>query len=169
MVKIIKLSQIHAAINDTITNALVGTDFSQVTIYSEDEKSAFQSNTDGTVTALLRPSLRITFDSTQAGKFNSQLKERNLTVRIYFFAQDKYKYKKDNLKMQDLIENAFLEDVQVTPSFFMPISNEEGVQSQIIDTVLECSFDLYSLEEIYDDSALEPIEELNFNLNLEEE
>lgn len=164
MVKIIKLSQIHAAINTTIENALVRTDFSQVTIYSEDEKSAFQINNDGSVIALLRPSLRITFDSAQASKFNSQLKERNLTVRIYFFAQDKYKYKKDNLKMQDLIENAFLEDVQITPSFFMPISNEEGVQSQVIDTVLECSFDLYSLEEIYDDSALEPIEELNLNL-----
>lgn len=169
MVKIIKLSQIHAAINTTITNALVGTDFSQVPIYSEDEKRAFQTNDNGSITALLRPSLRITFDNTQAGKFNSQLKERNLTVRIYFFAQDKYKYKKDNLKMQDILENAFLEDVQVTPSFFMPVSNEEGVQSQVIDTVLECSFDLYSLEEIYDDSALEPIEELNFNLNLEEE
>jgi hypothetical protein len=70
--------------------------------------------------------------------------------------------------MQDIIENAFLEDVQVTPSFFMPVINEEGVQSVITDTVLECSFDLYSLEEIYDDSNLEPIEDLSFNLNSEE-
>lgn len=108
------------------------------------------------------------FENTQAVKFNSQLKERTLTVRVYFFAKDRYDYKLDNLKMQDIIENIFLEDVKVTDTFYMPIHDEEGVQSVVTDTVLECSFDLYSLEEIYDDSNLENIEELNFKLNLNE-
>lgn len=147
--------QINKAINNTIESALVDTDFKDVEIVAKDF-------TDG----IQRPSLKVGFDNSKTGKFNKQLKERTLTVRVYFFAKDKNYYKIDNLKMQDIIENAFLEDIQITPSFFMPIVNEEGVQSEIIDTVLECSFDIYSLEEIYDDSALEPIETLNLKLEL---
>jgi hypothetical protein len=152
----ITLTQINKGINDTIYAALVGTGFEGVKIIAED------------TTEITRPSLKVMLPSTQTGRFNNILKERTLTVRVYFFAKDRYKYKLDNLKMQDILENAFLEDVKVTDTFYMPLISEEGVESIVTDTVLECSFDLYSLEEIYDDSNLEPIEELNFNLNLEE-
>lgn len=164
----ITLKQINKAINNTIIAALVDSDFADVPIVSEDTTEALKKGEDGTCINVIRPSIKVTFDNVQSGKFNSQLKERTLPVRIYFFAKDKYKPKLDNLAMQDIIENAFLEDVQVTPSFFMPISNDEGVQSDITDGVLQSTFELYSLEEIYDDSNLENIEELNFNLNLEE-
>lgn len=152
----IKLNDIRTAINQTVINALIGTKFEGI-------KPTIIDNIDG----IQRPSIRITFDNTKTGKFNSQLKERTLTCRLYFFAQDKNKYRNDNLEMQDIIENAFLEDVKVTDTFYMPIL-DDGVESVVTDTILECSFDLYSLEEIYDDSALEPIEELNMKFNLEE-
>jgi len=148
--------QINKAINNTIQSALVGTDFAGLELVAKD------------FTEIQRPSLRIMFDNTKTGKFNSQLKERNLTVRLYFFAKDKNKYKLDNLKMQDILENTFLEDIQVTDTFYLPITSEDGVESDVVDTVLQCSFDVYSLEEIYDDSALENIEDLNLKLKIEE-
>lgn len=157
MVKIITLMQINKSINDTITNALVGTDFKDVPIVAKDF-------TDG----IQRPSLKVSFDNAKTGKFNNQSKERTLTTRVYFYAKDKNKYKIDNLKMQDIIENAFLEDIQVTDSFYLPIINEDGVESDVVDTILQCSFDVYSLENIYDDSALENIEDLNLKLKIEE-
>jgi hypothetical protein len=164
----IKVSQIHTAINTTIENALIGTDFSEVEIISEDVRSGYQSEDDVNGISVIRPSLRVTFDTSESTKFNGQLKERTLPVRIYFFCKDRYKYKADNLAMQDIMENAFLEDVQVTPSFFMPLADDGNVQCSTTDGVLQIAFDLYSLEEIYDDSNLEPIEDLIFNLELKE-
>lgn len=153
----IKLNDIRDAINKTIINALAETKFDGI-------KPTAIDYTDG----IPRPSLRVIFDGAKTGKFNRQLKERTLTIRVYFYAKNKDKYRDDNIEMQDIIENAFLEPIKVSDTFYMPIVSEDGVSSEVIDTVLECSFDLYSLEEIYDDSDLEPMEELNINLNYEE-
>jgi len=168
VVIMITLKEINKAITNTIKAALINTEFEGVEIIPEDTKEALKKETDGSVINVTRPSIKVTFDNGQSAKFNSQLKERTLPVRVYFFAKDRYKSKLDNLAMQDLLENAFLEDVKVTDTFYMPITSEEGVQSSTTDGVLQSTFDLYSLEEIYDDSNLENIEELNFNLNLEE-
>ena len=65
--------------------------------------------------------------------------------------------------MQDILENTFLNDVQVTETFYMPI-DEEGVTCSVTDSVLQCSFDLYSLEEIIDTTEYEPMEELILDL-----
>ena len=164
----ITLKQINKAINNTIEAALVDTEFSDVKIISENLQEAFKSDGDGTYINVIRPSIKVTFDTTQAGKFNSQLKERILPVRIYFFAKDRYKPKLENLAIQDILENTFLEDVKITDTFYMPINEDGDIQCSITDGVLQVTFELYSLEEIYDDSNLENIEELNFNLNLEE-
>lgn len=152
----ISIIQINKAVNDTINNALIDSDFSSVPIIAEDVKEP-----------IVRPSIKVQLENTRTGKFNSCSKERTLTVRVYFFAKDRYKYKIDNLKMQQILEDIFLEDVKVTGTFYMPIT-EEGIECNVTDSVLQCSFDLYSLEEIYDDSDLENIEELNFNLSIEE-
>lgn len=162
----VTLKQINKAINNTVKSALVDTEFVNVEIVSEDTTEALKKETDGSYINVIRPSIKVTFDTTQSGKINSQLKERTLPVRVYFFAKDKNKPKLDNLAMQDLLENVFLEDVKVTDTFYMPIA--EDIECSTTDGVLQVTFDLYSLEEIYDDSNLEPIEELNFNLNLEE-
>ena len=66
------------------------------------------------------------------------------------------------------MENAFLEDVKITDTFYMPINEDEDIQCSITDGVLQVTFELYSLEEIYDDSNLENIEDLNFNFYLKE-
>ncbi|MBN7575412.1 hypothetical protein C1H57_08335 [Clostridium sp. 2-1] len=153
----VTLNEIRTAINNTIINALKGTKFEGV-------KPTAIDFTDG----IPRPSIRLIFDNSRTGKSNSNLKERTLTVRVYFYAENKDRYRNDNIEMQDILENTFLEDVKVTDTFYMPLVEDGEVECEVVDTVLQCSFDLYSLEEIYDDSNLEPIEELNFNLNLEE-
>jgi len=158
------LPQIIKAINRTIEDALIDTDFGDVGLVPFDTKEVLKKEADGSVTSILRPSIKVQLEKGKSGKFNSCNKERNLTVRIYFFAKDRYKYKIDNLKMQDIIENAFLEDIKVTDTFYLPIVSEDGVESEVVDTVLQCSFDLYSLENIYNDSALEDMTELNLKL-----
>jgi hypothetical protein len=110
-----------------------------------------------------RPSIKISMEDDKSSKFNNCNKERTLTVRVYFFAKDKNKYKIDNLNMEDIIQNAFLNDVKVTDTFYMPIT-EDGINCTTIDTVLECSFDLYSLEEIPDNTEYELMEELDFTM-----
>jgi len=154
----INLIQINKAIKIMIQNALIGTSLSDVEIKPEDDITE----------KTLRPYLKIQIEDNKTGKFNSCNKERTLTCRVYFFAKNRYKYKIDNLKMQDIIENTFLEDVQVTDAFSMPVL-EDGVDSTIVDTVLVCSFDLYSIEEIEDTTDYEPMEELILNLEYEGE
>lgn len=157
----IALSTILTAVNTNILNALGDTDYSKVEIISKDF-------TDG----IIRPSIRVLYNST-TGKFNRQLKERVLNIKILFYAKDKNNYKNDNINMQDILENTFLEDLFVQEGFFMPYCNSngdvEGIQSEIVDSVLQVSFNLYSREAIYDDSNLEDIGDLEFNLNLEQE
>lgn len=160
----ITLKQINKAINKHIKSALMDTDFVDVPIISQDIKKSLKNDIDGKVINIIRPSIKVTFDASQIGKFNSQLKERTLTVRVYFFAKDRYKTKLDNLEMQDILENAFLEDIQITDTFYMPISEDEDIQCTTTDGVLQVAFDLYSLEEIEDTTVYEPMENLYFDL-----
>lgn len=106
---------------------------------------------------IIRPSIKVQIENSTNGKFNAHNREKSLTCRVYFFAEDRYKYKIDNTKMQDILENAFLDDLQVKESFFIPIDN---VESEVADTVLICSFDLYVIELIPDNDLSEPIEDL---------
>ncbi len=152
----IALSSILKAVNQNILNALADTDYSNVKITSKDF-------TDG----IIRPSIRVLYNSS-AGKYNASLKERLLNIKILFYAKDKNNYNLDNINMQDILENAFLEDLFIQEGFYMPYCNSngdiEGIESEVVDTVLQCSFNLYSRENIYDDSALDNMEELTINL-----
>lgn len=151
----ISILQINRAINEMIVNSLKDTEFSEVPIIAEDVSEP-----------IVRPSLKVQFGKDNTGKFNSCTKERTLTVRVYFFAKDRKKYKIDNLKIQDILENVFLDDVRVTDTFYMPIT-EEGVDFNTTDSVLQCSFDLYSLEEIVDTTQYEETGELILNFEYE--
>ncbi|OOM81790.1 hypothetical protein CLPUN_09740 [Clostridium puniceum] len=162
----ITLQQINKAINDTIKGALSCTNFSDVLIKSEDIQEALKKSADGSINSEIRPSIKVKLEQSKIEKFNSRNKERTLTVRVYFFAKDRYKYKNDNMKMQDILENAFLEDIKVTDTFYMPIL-EDGVDFSVTDSVLQCSFDLYSVELISEEPG-EPMEELKLDFNLHE-
>jgi len=144
------LLEINKATKNKIKAALVGTAFSTVPIIAEDVSEP-----------IIRPSLKVNIESSTNGKFNANCREKTLTIRVFYFAKDRYKYSIDNAKMQELLENAFLEDLQVTEGFFIPI---ESVSSEVSDTVLICSFDLYSVELLpSNDTDLENMEEIKQN------
>lgn len=145
----ITLLQLNKAINDTITAALNGTDFSEVPLIAYDTKEGIK-----------RPCIKVEMQNCKNGKFNINSREKTLTVRVYFFASDRYQYKIENVKMQDILENAFLEGLQ-TQDYFISI---DEVQAETIDTVLELSFDLHIIDllpEPTTDSQGETIETMN--------
>ncbi|MEG3040895.1 MAG: hypothetical protein RR891_02750 [Clostridium sp.] len=146
----ITLLDINKAINDKIKLALVKTEFNKVSILAEDISEP-----------IIRPSLKVGIENSTNGKFNASCREKSLTIRIYFFTKDRYKYKIDNAKMQDIIENAFIDDLEVSEGFFIPIN---GVNSVVTDTVLICSFDLYTIELLPNDEISEPMETLEIEL-----
>lgn len=110
---------------------------------------------------IIRPSIKVEIEASTNGKFNANCREKTLTCRVYFFAKDRYKYKIDNAKMQDIIETAFLDDLEVKENYYIPVDN---VDSEVADTVLICSFDLYSVELLPDNDTNELMESLDIKL-----
>lgn len=146
----VTLIEINKAINDKIKASKIDTEFNDVPIVAEDVSEP-----------IIRPSIKVGIETPTNGKFNANCREKNLTCMVYFFAKDRYKYKVDNLKMQDILENAFLDDLMVKEGFFIPI---ESIESEVVDTVLICSFDLYSVELLPDSDTNELMESLNIKL-----
>lgn len=150
----VTLLDINQAINDKIKAALVGTDFAAVPIVASDISEPIE-----------RPSLKVDFEHSDNGVFNSQCREKDIRVRVYFFASDLRRYKFENLEMQDILETALLDVLEVNGGYFIPIND---VESEVIDTVLTCSFDVYCLDYLPgadpDKDTSEPTEELYFDL-----
>lgn len=151
----VTLLEVNKAINDRIKTAKSGTEFSTVEIIAEDVSEP-----------IVRPSIKVNIEYGSSSKFNINCREKNLTCRIYFFAKDRTKYKFDNAKMQDILENAFLEDLEIKESFFISIDNFE---SEVADTVLICSFDLYVVELLPDTDPvdIELMEEIKIEMESE--
>ena len=155
----ISLLEINKAVNDKIKHALADSEFSSVPIIASDLSEP-----------IVRPSLKVFLEDGTTGKFNSCMKERTLTVRVYFFATDLKKYKIENTKVQDLIENEFLTPLKVSDTFIVDI---DEVEVNTTDTVLVCNFNIETLEDIpeiiIDDGIdYEPMENLNLDLESEE-
>ena len=155
----ITLIEINKAINDKIKASIVGTELSTVPIVAEDVSEP-----------IIRPSIKVAIENSENGKFNANCREKNLTCRVYFFAKDRNKYKFDNNKMQDLLENAFIEELKIKEGFYITI---ESVSSEVTDTVLICSFDLYAIELLPEEISnpigelIEPMEVLEIKLEKE--
>ncbi|MBE6043543.1 MAG: hypothetical protein E7216_04825 [Clostridium thermopalmarium] len=155
----ITLLEINKAINNRIKQTLRETEFKDVPILAEDISEP-----------IVRPSLRIAIEDSTTSQFNAACRERTLICRIYFFAKNRYKYKFDNARMQEIIECAFLEGLEVKEGFFIQIKE---IESEVSDTVLICSFDLYMVELIPEPTTndigelIEPMEEININLRRE--
>lgn len=154
----ISILDINKAINSTIDQALSQDDnFKDVEIVAEDVTEP-----------IIRPSIKIQFEDSTNGRFNVNMREKKITCRIYFFCKDRYHYKIDNMKMQELIENVFIMGLYVPDNFYIPI---DSVDSIVSDTVLQCSFDINTLEDIPEETInkdtgedYEDMEELNLNI-----
>lgn len=121
------LMQIHNCIADKIRNAVIGTPFEGVKISNSDLTEGFE-----------RPSFKIEFENSTLDNLNSNFLDRNLTVRIYFFASDIKKYKVENLKVQDLLESEFIGGLKFDDDFIWI----HDIESTIADSVLQLGFDI---------------------------
>lgn len=154
----ITLLELNKAINEKIIHALADSEYSTVPIIASDLSEP-----------IIRPSLKIFLEDGNTGKFNSCMKERALTVRVYFFATDLKKYKIENTKVQDLIENEFLTPIKVGDKFYIDV---DEVEATVTDTVLICSFNIETLENIPDivlddGEEYELMENLNLKIGME--
>ena len=155
----VTLLEINKAVNEKIEHALAGSEFENVPIIASDLSEP-----------IVRPSLKIFLEDGNTGKFNSCMKERTLKIGVYFFATDLKRYKIENTKVQDLIENEFLTPLKVSDTFIVDI---DEVESTISDTVLICSIERETLEDIPeiildDGKEYEMMENLNLNIEVEE-
>jgi len=135
------LMQINKAVDDTIESALHNTEFATVSVWAKDISEPIK-----------RPSLKVAIGPSKNGRLNASYREKTLTIRVYFFASNLKKYKIENTKMQDILESAFLDGVYVNGAY-IPI---ETVESDVTDTVLICSFDLYIAELVADKRTIDP-------------
>lgn len=155
----VSLIEINKAINYKVKKALSDSEFSKVPIIASDLSEP-----------VVRPSIKISLDDATTGKMNSCMKERTLTVRVYFFATDVNRSKLENTKVRDLIENEFLTPIKVSETFYIDV---DEVETMITDNVLILSCDIETLElipeNILDDGIeYDIMENLNFNLGSEE-
>lgn len=139
------LTGISKAVNDCIRAALADTSFVGVPLLATDIAEP-----------IIRPSIKVMLDSGQNGLFNASSREKTLTFRIHFFAESEYKYRLDNLKMQEIIEGAFLHGLTADGAY-VPI---DSVETTIADTVLVCTIELYAIELLPDLEGGEELEEM---------
>lgn len=161
----IKLSEINKAINKIIVSSIEESDvfadyFDGNPIAGDNSPAPIA----GDIIRFNRPAIKVSFDNIQTGRtINS--KNRSLTVRIYFFAKDMHKYKIDNMNMEELIEDAFNDGIFVRDDCYIYV---DEIYTDVVNSVLVCSFDLETLEEINRDIDAEPLEELDLNIKKEE-
>ena len=96
---------------------------------------------------ITRPSFYLDFATNTTNKFNYSLKERKLQVELFYFAKTRDNSKIELLKIQDVLENLFLNEIKVTDSFYFSPSEVEFTVNKT-DGYLIASLELYSLEDI---------------------
>lgn len=152
----ITLKEINQAINNKIKAAIKDTDYETVPILVSD-----LSTTE-------RPSIKVEIEKVTSGMYNSNCRERQIMPKIYFYASTLENYKVENLEIHDLLSNEFLFGIKIEENFSIPVSDFKG---EVKDTILECSFNLETIEnipeELLDGKKYAVMEELNVNLKEE--
>lgn len=150
----VKLSQILQAVNSKLAES-----FPQIEIDSKDLNEAFH-----------RPSFRTELDGLKTSAFMTTYKEREFTIRIYYFPKEAGKGRIERLRVTDILESAFLQTLKVELrekeknegfAFHIPIDEISFEES---DGVLIASFESYTFEDIENDLTLELMEELEYKI-----
>lgn len=98
------------------------------------------------VEEIIRPSFSMDFDNVKADDFMDEALDRNITVRIYYFATNRYKHKVENLNIQNDLTILFLEDNILEVNENTKIQIEE-LEFDIVDGVLVMNFDIFISED----------------------
>lgn len=151
----LSLVQINKAVADQLRGALVGTPFESVPI------------SPGDLSEIERPSLKIEIDGVKLENITASFKGRTLTTRFYFFANNLKKYKLENLQVQEIIEDSFINGIWID-SYYIPINE---VNAEVNDTILQVDFDisitaLHVDYDQYSEGSGELMEDLDFDINI---
>ncbi len=145
----ITIFDVNQSVNDSIQKAIKKVFDYDVPIIAEELKEPIE-----------RPSLKIMIENHKNGKLNHFFQQKNMTIYIYFFAKNEIRSKFDNIKLQNAIEQTFLDGIFINGMWF----DIEEINSDSTDGILCCSFDLEMIEEIEREQTDEYMEELKTRL-----
>lgn len=141
--------EINKAIIDQLKPNLTG-NFSTVEFSAEDLTEP-----------IIRPSIKVTMGDHNLSRYTGSSTERSLTIRLYFFATSAIKNKFENLGMQEIIEQTFIDGLTVGEE----IISIDSIETTTADGVLITTFDFVVYEELAEDPGSgEPMEELEITL-----
>lgn len=144
----VKYTDILKAINTQITTA-----FPDIEIQSKDITEGFD-----------RPCFFVDFVSMAASEMMNYYRSRKTTIVIYYFPSDIYKNRIEILQKQDKLEEIFMKILKVNESFIITINETE---SNIIDGVLQFSFDLETVEQLERETPEPLMEEIDIEIRKE--
>jgi len=145
----ISLLDINKALIKVLKESIMNTEFSDVPIIATDE------------TEIIRPSLKLNMEAKNLEKVNANWVGRTIETNLYFFAKDLKKYKIDNLKIQDIIESAFIEGLRIKENVYVYIND---IEVDTVDTVLVITFEFDVINELIKIDDSEYMETLDFEL-----
>jgi hypothetical protein len=90
-----------------------------------------------------RPSLFIDLDNLTTSDYIGGKRERRLQVIIYFFPKDRTKTKMEILEVQEILEQAFSDQLMIKEGFAVYPFELNSVK---VDGILQFSFEIYTLE-----------------------
>lgn len=122
MISLVELNKVVIA---KIREALAGTDFAKVPILPLDEAD------------IVRPSFKVNMEGSKLEKINAFLYGRTIATSIYFFASNMKHYRLENMKVQEILESAFIDGIRVADDFYVHI---DDIDIDVTDTILICSF-----------------------------
>lgn len=140
-IKIVKYTDIHKAIVTRLKSK-----FPDIDIMSRDIEEG-----------ITRPSFFVSFDNLNAADFMTETLDRNITVRLYYFSKNRDRNRIELLKMQDDLNDLFLQDNIIEIDANTKVEIEEA-GTDIVDKVLHYYFDI-RLSEDYDRSDNTPLME----------
>ena len=152
----VKYTDILKAVNDRIKSK-----FPKIPILSESDVEE----------KIIRPSFMTTLDGIKAEDFMTRSVDKDQTVYIYYFSTKRDKNKIENLDMIDSLTELFVENNLLkiqTENYDFNIEIYNEVEFEIVDKVLQCSFELPFNEDYSRVDNAELMEEIEFNIKKEE-
>lgn len=118
---------------------------------------------------LIRPSFRTTIDSQKTSNFMGVARDRDMTIRLYYFPTNLKKYKLEMLDIKDGLEEIFVDDNIITLDDGFKIQLFDDMDTDIIDGVMHFTFKI-SISELIDKVVEgELMEDINLETEIESE
>ncbi len=123
------------------------------------DKFNIEINDNDVKEGFVRPSFFVQFDNLYKTDYLYTF-ERRLTVRIYYFPSNRHKYQIEVLEKQQEIEDLFKLGLKIKDRH---LSLVYDIESEVIDGVLEISFELRYYDNNHEEVEGPMMEELDIN------